>query len=39
MGASVEALKRDLTKIRTGRATISLLDGIKVNAYGSQMTP
>jgi ribosome recycling factor len=38
MGASVEALKRDLTKIRTGRATLSLLDGIKVNAYGSQMT-
>ena len=38
MASSVEALKRDLVKIRTGRATLSLLDGIKVNAYGSQMT-
>ena len=38
MAASIEALKRDLMKIRTGRATLSLLDGIKVNAYGSQMT-
>lgn len=38
MAASLEALKRDLVKIRTGRATLSLLDGIKVNAYGSQMT-
>lgn len=38
MASSVEALKRDLVKIRTGRATLSLLDGLKVNAYGSQMT-
>ncbi|MGE4558626.1 MAG: ribosome recycling factor [Desulfobulbus sp.] len=38
MASSLEALKRDLVKIRTGRATLSLLDGIKVNAYGSQMT-
>ncbi len=38
MASSIEALKRDLVKIRTGRATLSLLDGIKVNAYGSQMT-
>ena len=30
-------LKRELVKIRTGRASLSLLDGIKVNAYGSQM--
>ena len=37
MEASVEALKRELVKIRTGRASLSLLDGIKVNAYGSQM--
>ena len=37
MEASVEVLKRELMKIRTGRASLALLDGIKVNAYGSQM--
>ena len=37
MEASVDALKRELVKIRTGRASLSLLDGIKVNAYGSPM--
>ncbi|WP_028319772.1 ribosome recycling factor [Desulfobulbus elongatus] len=37
MASSIEALKRELVKIRTGRASLSLLDGIKVNAYGSQM--
>ena len=38
MESSIEGLKRELVKIRTGRASLSLLDGIKVNAYGSQMT-
>lgn len=33
----IEALKRDLVKIRTGRASLSLLDGIRVTAYGSKM--
>ena len=37
MEKSVEALKIDLTKIRTGRASLSLLDGITVDAYGSTM--
>jgi ribosome recycling factor len=37
MASSVEAMKRELVKIRTGRASLSLLDDIKVNAYGSQM--
>ncbi|MDR2550067.1 MAG: ribosome recycling factor [Desulfobulbus sp.] len=37
MASSIEALKRELVKIRTGRASLSLLDGIKVNAYGAQM--
>jgi len=37
MASSIDALKRELVKIRTGRASLSLLDGIKVNAYGSQM--
>lgn len=38
MASSIDALKRELVKIRTGRATLSLLDGVKVKAYGSQMT-
>jgi ribosome recycling factor len=37
MTASVEALKRELVKIRTGRASLSLLDDITVEAYGSKM--
>lgn len=37
MEASVDALKRELVKIRTGRASLSLLDGITVEAYGSKM--
>ncbi len=37
MASSLEAFKRDLSKIRTGRASISIFDGIKVDAYGSPM--
>ena len=37
MGNSVEAFKRELVKIRTGRASLALLDDIKVDAYGSMM--
>ena len=37
MDNSLEAFKQELTKIRTGRASLSLLDGIKVEAYGSSM--
>ena len=37
MDASIEALKRELMKIRTGRASLALLDGVRVNAYGSLM--
>src|SRR5262249_13820616 len=32
---TVEDLKRELSKIRTGRASLSLLDGVKVNYYGT----
>ena len=32
-----EALKRELAKLRTGRAHPSLLDSIRVDAYGSPM--
>ncbi|UTV28273.1 ribosome recycling factor [Photobacterium atrarenae] len=35
MGKSVEALKNQLSKVRTGRAHPSLLDGIQVEYYGS----
>lgn len=37
MEKSLSAFKSELTKIRTGRASLSLLDGIKVDAYGSSM--
>jgi ribosome recycling factor len=37
MENSLGAFKYELTKIRTGRASLSLLDGIKVEAYGSPM--
>jgi len=35
MARSIEAFKKDLGKIRTGRASFSLLDGIKVDYYGT----
>ena len=37
MEKSVESFKNELSKVRTGRASISLLDGISVDAYGSPM--
>jgi ribosome recycling factor len=37
MSKTIEALKKDLTRIRTGRASTALLDGIKVNCYDTQM--
>lgn len=35
MKKAIEAFKRDLAKIRTGRASTSLLDGVKVEYYGT----
>jgi len=35
MEKTVEALRREFAKIRTGKATVSLLDGVKVEYYGS----
>ena len=35
MSKSVEALKKDLKRVRTGRASASLLDGIRVDYYGT----
>jgi ribosome recycling factor len=37
MQKSIEALKNDLSKIRTGRAHSGLLDHIMVDYYGTQM--
>lgn len=37
MKKSIEALKKDFSRIRTGRANPQLLDGINVDYYGSQM--
>jgi ribosome recycling factor len=37
MAKSVESLRHSLTKVRTGRASASLVDHLKVNYYGSDM--
>jgi ribosome recycling factor len=37
MESSTDAYKRELSKVRTGRASLSLLDGVRVDAYGSPM--
>ena len=34
-GKSLESLERDLSKMRTGRASLSILDGINIDYYGS----
>ena len=35
MSKAVDAFKRELTKVRTGRANLSLLDGVRVEYYGT----
>jgi ribosome recycling factor len=35
MDASVETVRRELTAMRTGRASLAMLDGIKVDYYGT----
>ena len=37
MEKAIEALKREFNKIRTGRASTALLEGIKVECYETQM--
>jgi len=37
MGKSIDSLKHDLTRLRTGRASTSLVDHIKVSYYGADM--
>ena len=38
MGKAIVALKKELKRLRSGRASLSILDGIKVDYYGT-MTP
>lgn len=35
MDKSIESLEKEFTKVRTGRASASLLDGIRVDYYGT----
>lgn len=35
MQNAIESLKREMSRVRTGRASPNLLDGIKVNYYGT----
>ncbi len=37
MTKSIKALQKDFNKIRTGRASTALLDGIRVDCYDTQM--
>lgn len=37
MNKSIESLRHDLTKVRTGRASTALVDHLKVNYYGADM--
>ena len=37
MGKSVEAVKREFTTVRTGKASTALLDLVRVEAYGNLM--
>jgi ribosome recycling factor len=37
MDKAVEAVKREFSTVRTGKATTSLLDLVRVEAYGSEM--
>ena len=37
MDAGIERVRRDMANVRTGRATVGLLDGVHVDAYGSKM--
>ena len=37
MDGAIERVRREMAGVRTGRATVGLLDGIQVEAYGSRM--
>jgi ribosome recycling factor len=37
MDAGIERVRRDMAGVRTGRATVGLLEGVHVEAYGSKV--
>ena len=37
MDGAIDRVRRDMAGVRTGRATVSLLDGVHVEAYGARM--
>jgi len=37
MDACIERVRREMAHVRTGRATVGLLDGVHVEAYGTKM--
>ena len=37
MDSAIERVRKDMASVRTGRATVSLLDGVHVDAYGSKV--
>jgi ribosome recycling factor len=37
MDGTIDRVRREMASVRTGRATVSLLDGVQVDAYGSKM--
>jgi ribosome recycling factor len=37
MDAAIDRVRRDMASVRTGRATVSLLDGVQVEAYGAKV--
>ena len=37
MDAAIDRVRRDMANVRTGRATVGLLDNVHVDAYGAKM--
>jgi ribosome recycling factor len=37
MDGAIDRVRRDMAGVRTGRAAVSLLDGVQVDAYGSKV--
>src|SRR5947209_9126973 len=37
MGATIDHVRHELAGVRTGRASVTILDGVHVDAYGSKM--
>ena len=37
MDGAIDRVRRDMASVRTGRATVTILDGVQVDAYGSRV--